>query len=425
MAVTTKVSVIEQCQISPQPSSVSETSLPLTFIDMLMINSWPANSLYFYECSFSKSHFMDTIIPKLKNSLAQTLNHFFILAGKLVIPNLDSDKKPEFVYNDGDSVSLTFSESCSVELFYDLAGNHARNCSEFRLLATERPPPYVDASGSTISPLLTLQVTLFPETGICIGLNAHHVVVDGSSVRAFLQAWAYLSQLDEISTSSLPSELMPLYDRSVMKETDELRDIFWNQMKSNKKPEADNQESAPPPPIAPIENELVQETFVLGKNDVQKLKSFVITGLSLPHISTFTVICAYIWKCIATTHATGAIVDPDEEDPVYLFAFSADARGRSKPRIPVNYFGNCIAFCGTTANASQLKGDNGLLVAAELIAETIHERLQNEEGIFKGAEEWIPSGRYLNNSSGYLDPLELIFYVWILDGGRLKRLNWC
>ncbi|GAA0184458.1 hypothetical protein LIER_31746 [Lithospermum erythrorhizon] len=159
MDLTNNVNVREQCQTSPKPRSVSETSLPLSFMYMLMIHSWPSKSLFFYECSFSKSQFIDTIIPKLKNSLSQTLNHFFILASKLIVPPSYSDKKPEFRFRDGDAVSLTFSES-SADGFHHLVDNHPTNCSEYFQLQTERPPPFVDDSGSTVSPLLTVQAEL-------------------------------------------------------------------------------------------------------------------------------------------------------------------------------------------------------------------------------------------------------------------------
>ncbi|KAG9146105.1 hypothetical protein Leryth_015897 [Lithospermum erythrorhizon] len=64
-----------------------------------------------------------------------------------------------------------------------------RNCSEFY--------KFVLADGSKIVPLLALQVTLFPEKGICIGYAFQHVAGDGSSMHAFINSWASICRLGE------------------------------------------------------------------------------------------------------------------------------------------------------------------------------------------------------------------------------------
>ncbi|KAK9266154.1 hypothetical protein L1049_003421 [Liquidambar formosana] len=53
---------------------------------------------------------------------------------------------------------------------------------------------------------------------------------------------------------------------------------------------------------------------------------------------------------------------------------------------PAPYTITCINF---HANSTQLIGEDGFLIAAEVIGKAIRERLCNEEGVLKGAEKWI------------------------------------
>ncbi|KAK9285662.1 hypothetical protein L1049_024861 [Liquidambar formosana] len=41
------------------------------------------------------------------------------------------------------------------------------------------------------------------------------------------------------------------------------------------------------------------------------------------------------------------------------------------------------------AKSTQLIGEDGFLIAAEVIGKAIQERVHNEEGVLKGAEKWI------------------------------------
>ncbi|KAL3624762.1 hypothetical protein CASFOL_031430 [Castilleja foliolosa] len=84
-------SLIESCRVSSPSGTVADQSLPLTFFDIVWLHFHPCGRLFFHEFPCSKPFFLDTLVPKLKHSLSQTLKHYFPLAGNLVYP-LDTDK---------------------------------------------------------------------------------------------------------------------------------------------------------------------------------------------------------------------------------------------------------------------------------------------------------------------------------------------
>lgn len=184
------LTVLEDCQISPPSDTVGERSLPLTFFDMIWLQFFPINQLFFYEFPHSKTHFVEKIIPNLKQSLSITLQHFFPFASNLILfPNQDHSgfaRKPEIRHVEGDSVSVTFAES-SLDFNY-LVGNHPRECNKFHPLVPRLG--YAKKVSDHISiPLFSVQVTLFPNSGISIGFTNHHTLCDASSRFDFLKAW--------------------------------------------------------------------------------------------------------------------------------------------------------------------------------------------------------------------------------------------
>ncbi|TXG55260.1 hypothetical protein EZV62_020516 [Acer yangbiense] len=85
------IKVIEQSQVAPPPGSVSTrttTTVPLTFFDIPWFRSPPIEWIFFYELPYTTLHFMQTVLPHLKESLSLTLSHFFPFAGKLTCPPL-------------------------------------------------------------------------------------------------------------------------------------------------------------------------------------------------------------------------------------------------------------------------------------------------------------------------------------------------
>ncbi|CAK9135031.1 unnamed protein product [Ilex paraguariensis] len=381
MAANQKVTVLEHCSVAPPPGTVVERSLPLTFFDIIWLSFSHIQRLIFYEFPCSKTHFMETLIPNLKDSLSLALKHFFPLAGNLVFSS--SSSKPQIRYEEGDSVSLTFSESESFYDIMDLVGNHPRKAIDFHPFVPQFPL-VAKSSDSIRVPVLSLQVTLFPNKGLCFGLTNHHAVGDANSIFNFMKAWALITRCGG-DGPYLVGGSQPIFDRTLIKDPKGLDNIFLSRQGTTTLEQQ-----------LPTNSDKFRATFIMSRTNIQGLKSLVMAKRpGLVHVSTFTVICAYIWTCMVKSKA--AIGEEGDEDEPYHFVCAGDTRARLNPPIPATYFGNCVvAACIATVNCKKLVGDEGFIFAAEAIGEDIRERLYNEEGVLKDAENWLSGGKEIN-----------------------------
>ncbi|KAK6157232.1 hypothetical protein DH2020_011480 [Rehmannia glutinosa] len=360
--------LLERCQIQPSPDTVAELTLPLLHFDIAWLYFHPVQRLLFFDFPCSKHHFLETIVPKLKESLLRTLNHFLPLAGNIVHPTGSGRPFSRFVV--GDSVSLTVAE-CRKD-FRHLTGNHPRVCDEFYACIPQLPPAK-HTSDAVLLPVLALQVTLFPEHGVCLGFTNHHAIGDASTIVRFIKAWASVNRFSGDS-KLIDDKSLPFYDRTSVVDPDGLDSEYWDQMKRSR-----------PPDFWPFKFPLnkVRATFVIRKDDVEKLKGFLLRRRPEMHITAFTVTCALVWVCLVKAEAK-AVAD---DEPEY-FGFAADCRGRLDPPLPATYFGNCLAFVKAESTHGLLKGKEGFLVAAESLGLAIQRTVYNEKGILDGAEDW-------------------------------------
>ncbi|CAI9116066.1 OLC1v1017116C1 [Oldenlandia corymbosa var. corymbosa] len=430
------VTVLKQSSVSPPPSSSpTEMSLPLTFLDMIWLHFLPIQRLMFYEIpNLSTAHFIDHIIPKLETSLSITLQNYLPLAGNLIIPSGSGSnpRMPEIRYLQGDSVSVTFSECNEVDCFSHLTADVARNCREFHSLVPELFKTVlmdeVDSSSDRVIPVLGIQATLFPDSGISIGISNHHSVGDARTIFQFMKTWANLSfQLhgdrDSVSAKSIVSENPPIFDRNLIHDSKGLASVFfqrWNGIiefvKTSNSFSVDD--------FLNKINVNVRKTFVITRKDIEKLKSLAIkNGERLLHLSSFTVVCAYVWTCLVKSRAPSG-EDVSEQDPE-LFSFYADCRGRMNPRLPETYFGNCLTHCLTTSEYGKLVGEEGFQTAGELIGKTIHGRLKSSETIFSGAEKWMegPTSANLGRDVGVAGSPKFSYYSMDFGWGKPKSFE--
>ncbi|KAL0285678.1 UNVERIFIED_CONTAM: Phenolic glucoside malonyltransferase 1 [Sesamum calycinum] len=366
----TAAGVLERCDIRPSANTTSELTLPLLHFDITWLYFHPVQRLLFFDFPCSKAEFLETVVPKLKESLHQTLNHFLPLAGNIVHP-LNSDR-PFSRFVDGDSVLLTIAESDKD--FDYLTGNHPRVADEFYVCVPQLPPAK-HTPDVVILPVLALQITLFPDRGVCLGITNHHAIGDASSIVRFIKAWASVNRSSGDS-KLVDEKLLPFYDRTSVEDPEGLDSIYWNLIKQSRAVES-----------LPISFPLnkVRATFILTKDDVQKLKHFVLERRPEMRITAFTVTCALVWVCLVKVDAATETLAEDE--PEY-FGFAADCRGRLSPPLPAEYFGNCLAFVKAESTHGLLKGNDGLLFAAQSVGEAIQKTVYNEKGILDGAENW-------------------------------------
>ncbi|XP_057796558.1 malonyl-coenzyme:anthocyanin 5-O-glucoside-6'''-O-malonyltransferase-like [Salvia miltiorrhiza] len=365
--------VLERCTIQPPPHA-AELTLPLVHFDIKWLHFHAVHRLIFFDLRCSKSHFLQSILPQFKQSLIQTLSHFLPLAGKIVRP-LNSGRRPYSRFAAGDSVSLTVAES---DLdFAELTGNHPRAADDFYACVPRLPPAERTSDNDVVLPVLALQMTLFPDHGVCLGFTNHHAIGDASSVVRFIKAWATVSKHGgDAKLIGENPQLLPSFDRAAVADPDGLDSYYWNLMKQSRAVES-------PPVSFPLNKH--RATFVLTADDVQRLKHHVQFKSSRPELraTSFTVACAFVWVCLARAEEAAA----DDDETEYL-CFAADCRGRLQPPLPAAYFGNCLALVKVETAHGVLRGGGGVAAAATSIAEAIEKTVNNEKGILEGAEEW-------------------------------------
>ncbi|KAI5655489.1 hypothetical protein M9H77_32676 [Catharanthus roseus] len=115
--------VIERCRVAPPPGTVADAPLSLTSWDAIWLNFHPCTCILFYKFQRTKTHFIDSYIPKLKQSLSLTLKHYFPPATNLIF------------------ISLILAES-SDDFNYLIENNHLKNCDRFYSLIPKIPPPF-------------------------------------------------------------------------------------------------------------------------------------------------------------------------------------------------------------------------------------------------------------------------------------------
>ncbi|GKE17361.1 malonyl-coenzyme A:anthocyanin 3-O-glucoside-6''-O-malonyltransferase-like protein, partial [Tanacetum coccineum] len=362
----------------------------------------PVHNLFFYELPLTKTEFLETIVPSLKNSLSITLQHFFPFVGNLFIyPN---PKKPEIRYVEGDSIAVTFAE-CNLD-FDDLTGNHPRVCDKFYHLIPLLGQPE-KTSDYTKLPIFAVQVSFFPNCGFSIGMTNHHTLGDASTRFFFLKAWISITR-SGTDESFLANGTLPIYDR--LEENPKLAERFLKFAKYETHKEDYQHQILSGP------TDKVRATFVLTRNVLNQLKKSVSTELpTLAYVSSFTVACAYVWSNIATSH----------DDDLQMFCFAIDCRSRLNPPVPANYFGNVLTGCVALEKPTMLTEKEGFIHAAKLLGERLHSTLTNKNGVFKELESDIDAfaDGFPTTVIGVAGTPKLKFYDIDFGWGKPKKVE--
>lgn len=228
---------------------------------------------------------------------------------------------------------------------------------------------------------LLLQVTLFPNAGICVGIQFVHAAADGLSFNHFMKSWASICKKGGDIDKDTHS--LPFHDRSVIKDRNNLELIFlqqwWNWASTWE-----------PINAAPVVNK-VRATFILNTSQIERLKAWLrnhLTDLelSLYNMSTFVTTCAFTWACLVKSRKA----TESESSKLDHFCFVADCRNRLDDAIPGTYFGNCLAICFVPLEKGSLlsgQHQHGIVEAAKAIARKLKE--VNEKGALRGAERWM------------------------------------
>ncbi|CAJ1833563.1 unnamed protein product [Sphenostylis stenocarpa] len=358
------VQVFNIAPISESKELSTQTTIPLTFFDILWLRLPPVQRVFFYQFPHPAPLFFHTLLPNLKHSLSLALGHFFPLAGHLIWP-LHSHK-PIISCKTGETVSLTVAESEAD--FNHLAGTDLSEASEIDQLL-----PHLTISHDQAN-VLALQVTLFPNSGFSIGIISHHAVLDGKTSTSFIKCWAYLCRE---SASSLPPELSPFLDREGVKDPNDLGARYASDWLNQDGP---NNRSLEVWDLQ-LPEDATRGLFHLSRSDIEKLKQIVLSkktwNNSNLRLSTFVLSIAYAWVCRVRAEET--------KNRKVILALNVDCRARLEPPVPATYFGNYVGARLAIVETKEILGEDGLIVAVD----SVNESLENlKEGALSGAENW-------------------------------------
>ncbi|PON46196.1 Transferase [Parasponia andersonii] len=403
MAPPNSIKILKISHIPPQPSDphepITEFSLPLTFLDTFCFKFPPIECLFFYSLKSSDPSPVASTLSKLKHSLSLTLKNFLPLAGNLTWPT--NSPKPIILYKPGNAVSLTVAESTAD--FHHFSSDHAREASESRSFI---PNLLINDMSSSI---MALQITLFPNTGLCIAATFHHAVLDGKSSAMFIKSWAYVTK----HNPPLLPELTPFYDRTAIKDPKGLDTLYldrWLAKTSSdsgrsrlRRPFDHWSESEPP-------SDWVRSTFHLTLGEIEKLRTWVLNQwekrneqandfkTSMLRLSSFVLASAHV----LTTMVKAA--EGEVSRKVY-FVVSADYRRRLDPPLPENYFGNCAGcHLGYAGEAREVSEEGGTAIVAAKIGDLI--KRWEKKGVLEGADERLKRWGLLEPES------QLIAITW-------------
>lgn len=250
--------------------------------------------------------------------------------------------------------------------FSHLSGKGLRYQTELHPLVPELPV------SSDSAPILTLQITLFPIQGFCIGTTIHHAAVDGKTLVKFLKSWAHICKYGTIP-QDLDSPM--LLDRMVINLPSELPNLSVD-VRTLKLP-----------PVKEIEEDVVRVVFELTHENVKKLRerAKIESTRSDLQLSTFVVTCAYVLTCVVKARRG---VNADQPVP---FTFVADFRHRMDPPVPASYFGNCVLpvnFLGYKAKT--FLGEDGFVNGVEIVNDAVRDlSSRGPESIWELYEEGL------------------------------------
>ncbi|XP_022762489.1 coumaroyl-CoA:anthocyanidin 3-O-glucoside-6''-O-coumaroyltransferase 1-like [Durio zibethinus] len=435
MASSYTMNIVDNIHVSAPAGSVPTTTLPLTYFDIPWFHSAPMQSLFFYEYLHPTSHFMQTTLPIFKHSLSLTLQHFFPLAAKLMCP--PPPLKPYILYTDGDSVPLIIAESTAD--VNHLKANYPRDIKLLHPFVSQLPPSTITSDGIRVLPIMAFKVTVFPNTGICIGMAHNHVAADGSAFMHFVRSWSSvckskgdLTFLDDVSRR-------PFHNRDAIKDPAGCNDValkgYWHWVSSWRENLG---------PTKEMSVDRVRATFVLTRDQILKLKQWL--GIQCKNnsnnfeelqISAFVVTCSIMWICMIKSQENELGANSyDVDDKFYYFLFAVDCRGRIEFPLPVTYFGNCLAPGIIRAKKGELMGVNGIVAAAKAIAKKVKEMEigalkevekgpSNLEEMFRSGHQYhvgisgSPKLRLYDMDYGWGRPIKIEF-IHIDDGGSLS-----
>ncbi|CAG7879003.1 unnamed protein product [Brassica rapa] len=366
---SSEIKIISECFIKPKAlPEKSNEPYHLSPLDHLMLSfQYIQKGLLFLKPSTPSDDatkpkdFMETLLKRLKDSLATTLVHFYPLAGRLSTLNTDNPRSYSVFVDCNKGPGAGFIHAKSELTVADIVGS---NYVPLVVQSFFDHHKAVDVDGQTLS-VFSVKVTELVD-GVFIGLSMNHSVGDGSTF------WNFFNSLSEIFNSQ---------------QEDETKDLFCL-----KNPPIFREVSGPMCrlPYSPLDASItLSETPVLkermfhfSSETLRSLKSKANKDCGeTTMISSLQSLTAFIWRSITRARS----LSNDQETTC---RFAVGTRTRTDPPLPTNHFGVYTSLASTTAKTGDLL-ENGLGWAASKLHQAVTE--QNGEKIASELDHWLKS----------------------------------
>ncbi|KAF8045602.1 hypothetical protein N665_4643s0001 [Sinapis alba] len=333
-----EVKIISKCFVKPKtfPEKWKEP-YHLTLMDHFLLSlHYIQKGLLFLKPStpseesddaFKPKVFMETLLQKLKDSLATTLVQFYPLAGRLSTRKTDDASSYSVFVDCNNSPGAGFIHAKSDLSVGDIVG------SKYVPLVVQSFFDHhktVSHDGHTMS-LLSIKLTELID-GVFIGLSMNHALGDGSSF------WQFFNSLSDIFNSqeeTTNKKLLCLKNPPIFREgSGPICSLPFTQ------PDHESIFRTEPPVLK-------ERMFHFSSETVRSLKSKANQECGTTTISSLQSLSAFVWRSITRSRRL-----PNDQETTCRLA--AGNRSRMDPPLPTNYFGVYISLVKTTAKVGNL-----------------------------------------------------------------------
>ncbi|CAN8236990.1 unnamed protein product [Cochlearia groenlandica] len=349
-----EVKIISKCFIKPKTiSEKSKEPYYLTPLEHLFLSiEYIQKGLLFLKPESHHHHeeeeaFMETLLHKLKDSLATTLVHFYPLSGRISALKTEEDPKSYSVFvdcNNSPGAGLIYAES-DLNVLDILGPKHVPLVVESFFDHHKA----LNGDGHTMS-LISLKVTELVD-GVFIGLSMNHALGDGSTFWQFFNSLSEIfnTQQDTIDDNNL---LFCLKNPPIFREMSGPSCMLpFNPLDGS---------------ISLLERPVLDERmFYFSFETVKLLKSKANQECGTTTISSLQSLAAFIWRSI-----TKARNLPKDQETTCRFA--AGTRTRLNTPLHVDHFGVYVSLAKATTRTCDLM-ENGFGGSALKVHQAVKE----------------------------------------------------
>ncbi|CAH8388075.1 unnamed protein product [Eruca vesicaria subsp. sativa] len=362
---SSEVKIISESFIKPKTlPEKSKESYHLSPLDHLMLSfNYIQKGLLFLRPSSDDAtkpkDFMETLLQRLKDSLATTLDHFYPLSGRLSTLKTDNPRSYSVFVDCNNSPGAGFIHAKSNLSVEDIVGS---NYVPLVVQCFFDHHKAVNVNGQNMS-LLSVKVTELVD-GVFIGLSMNHSVGDGRSFWNFFNSFSVIFNSQE-------EDLFCLKNPPIFREVSgPLCRLPYNPLNKSLRSHSES----------PV---LKERMFHFSSETVRSLKSKANQDCrtTTTMISSLQSLTAVLWRSVTRARRL-----PNDQETTCRFA--ADNRSRMDPPLPTNHFGDHVSAAITTAKTSDLL-ENRLGWAALKLHQAVTEH--TSEKIASELEQWLKS----------------------------------